>query len=309
MRNLYTDLRTAIIHYLDDKVPVSVMKQGPPRSTTNMVQTLSTEDQGERGEDAEMPKNEIFAMPSSTGRVKAKARAKERRENAGTVVKVIITAETARMTNHTPSGQMVGNGRFRKATRQAKMQAKDGMQARAIGTSGEIVRAEAKTGMGMASPTVRYDNINTADHNVLNEGSESRNNHRNAVVVQDLATQWIQSYPCKTKASQETEKSLRKFLEPSEKPKVIKTNNFFGKACEDLSWNHCTSTLHRSVNMLKGKNGETRALLKSRKSSCNLTKPTKNPKPNENVDHDQERRPVPFRNTGVAARIQRKSCG
>ena len=34
---------------------------------------------------------------------------------------------------------------------------------------------------------------------VLTEGSESRNNHRYAVVVQDLATQWIQSYPCRNK--------------------------------------------------------------------------------------------------------------
>ena len=31
-------------------------------------------------------------------------------------------------------------------------------------------------------------------------------------MVQDLATQWIQSYQCKTKTSQETEKSLRKSL-------------------------------------------------------------------------------------------------
>ena len=32
------------------------------------------------------------------------------------------------------------------------------------------------------------------------------------------------------------------------KPKVIGTDNAleFGKACEDLSWNHCTSTPHRS---------------------------------------------------------------
>ena len=39
------------------------------------------------------------------------------------------------------------------------------------------------------------------------------------------------------------------FLEPSEKAKVIYTDNSleFGKACEELSWNHCTSTLHRSV--------------------------------------------------------------
>ena len=51
-----------------------------------------------------------------------------------------------------------------------------------------------------------------------------------------------------TKTSQESEKSLPKFLEPDRKPKVIYTDNSFefGKACEDLSWNHCTSTPHRS---------------------------------------------------------------
>ena len=87
----------------------------------------------------------------------------------------------------------------------------------------------------------------TADHKVLSEGCESRNNHRYAVVVQDLATQWIQSFPCKTKTSQKTERSLQKFLEPNRKPEVIYTDNSleFGKACEDLSWNHCTSTPHR----------------------------------------------------------------
>ena len=67
-------------------------------------------------------------------------------------------------------------------------------------------------------------------------------------MVQDLAIQWIQSYPCKTKTSQETQKSLQKFLEPTSKPKVIYTENSieFGKTCEDFSWNHCTSTPHRS---------------------------------------------------------------
>ena len=87
-----------------------------------------------------------------------------------------------------------------------------------------------------------------ADHKVLSEGCESRNNHRCAVLVQDLAPQWIQSYPCKTKTSQETQKSLMKFLEPTRKPKVIHTDNSltFGKSCEEMSWNHCTSTPHRS---------------------------------------------------------------
>ena len=39
-----------------------------------------------------------------------------------------------------------------------------------------------------------------------------------------------------------------KFLEPTRKPKVIKTDNSleFGTSCEDLSWNQCTSTPHRS---------------------------------------------------------------
>ena len=88
----------------------------------------------------------------------------------------------------------------------------------------------------------------TADHKVLSESCESRNNYRCAIVVQDLATQWIQSYPCKTKTSQETKRSLQKILEPNRKPKVFYTDNSmeFGKACEDLSWNPCTSTPHRS---------------------------------------------------------------
>ena len=85
-------------------------------------------------------------------------------------------------------------------------------------------------------------------HKVLNEGCASRDNHRYAVVVQDLATQWIQSYPCKTKSSHETERSLSKFLEPLHRQKVVFSDNSmeFGKACEDLSWNHRTSTPHRS---------------------------------------------------------------
>ena len=93
-----------------------------------------------------------------------------------------------------------------------------------------------------------FGDLKTADHKVLTENRESRNNHRYAIVVQDVATQWIQSYPCKTKTSQETQRSLQKFLEPNRKPTVIYTDNSleFGKACEDLSWNHCTSTPYRS---------------------------------------------------------------
>ena len=113
----------------------------------------------------------------------------------------------------------------------------------------KITRAPCRRRIGRVVPRAKnFGDFITADHKVLSEGCGSRNNHRYAVVVQDLATQWIQSYPCKTKTSQETQRSLQKFLEPDRKPKVIYTDNSleFGKACEELSWNHCTSTPHRS---------------------------------------------------------------
>ena len=66
----------------------------------------------------------------------------------------------------------------------------------------------------------KFGDLIPADNKILNEEGESRNNHQYAVVVQDLATQWIPSYPCVTKTSQETEQSSRNFFEPSERPNV-----------------------------------------------------------------------------------------
>ena len=113
----------------------------------------------------------------------------------------------------------------------------------------KITRAPCRRRNGEAVPrAANFGDLITADHKVPSDNCESRNNHRHAVVVQDLATQWIQAYPCKNKTSQETQRSLQKFLEPERKPNVIYTDNSleFGKACEDLSWNHCTSAPHRS---------------------------------------------------------------
>ena len=53
--------------------------------------------------------------------------------------------------------------------------------------SGTVPRAE------------NFGDLITADHKLLSDNCESRNNHRHAVVVQDLATQWIQPCPCKKK--------------------------------------------------------------------------------------------------------------
>ena len=54
----------------------------------------------------------------------------------------------------------------------------------------------------------------TADQKVLNEDQESRMHRKCAVFVQGLETQWIHSYPCKTKSAQETQRNLRKSYVP-----------------------------------------------------------------------------------------------
>ena len=93
----------------------------------------------------------------------------------------------------------------------------------------KITRAPCRRRNGGAvSRAENVGDLITADHKVPSQGCESRNNHRYAVVVHDLATQWIHPYPCKTKTSQETERRLQKFLEPNRKPEVIYTDNSFG---------------------------------------------------------------------------------
>ena len=62
----------------------------------------------------------------------------------------------------------------------------------------KITRAPCRRRNGGAVPRAEnFGDLITADHKVLSDNCESRNNHRYAVVVQDLATQWIQAYPCK----------------------------------------------------------------------------------------------------------------
>ena len=77
----------------------------------------------------------------------------------------------------------------------------------------KITRAPWRRRIGGAVPRAENSgDLITADHKVLSDNCEPRNNHRYAVVVQDLATQWIQAYPCKTQTSQENTKELAKFL-------------------------------------------------------------------------------------------------
>ena len=85
----------------------------------------------------------------------------------------------------------------------------------------------------------RFGGVITADHRVLIEEQESGLHHEFAVVVQDLATQWIESYPCKTTSAQETQRGLRTFFTYGQ---------IFGfiEVCEELDRNCARSTLRRS---------------------------------------------------------------
>ena len=79
----------------------------------------------------------------------------------------------------------------------------------------KITRAPCRRRNGEAVPrAVNFGDLITADHKVLSDNCESRNKHRYAVVVQDLAFQWIQAYPCKNKTSQEPREACKSSWNP-----------------------------------------------------------------------------------------------
>ena len=110
-----------------------------------------------------------------------------------------------------------------------------------------MTRAPCRRRTGDAVPRTEIFGDYSRSQN-LGEGCDARNNHKFAVEI------GFSLLRAKKKTSQETEKSLRKFLEPSEKPKVIYIHNSseFGKSCEELSWNHRTSTRRRMVLLKSG---------------------------------------------------------
>ena len=79
----------------------------------------------------------------------------------------------------------------------------------------KITRAPCRRRNGEAVPRAeKFGDLITADHKVLSDNCESRNNHRYAVLVQDLATQWIQAYPCKTKLHKKPREACKSSWSP-----------------------------------------------------------------------------------------------
>ena len=82
----------------------------------------------------------------------------------------------------------------------------------------KMTRAPCRRRTGEAVPGAeKFGDLITADHKVLNGQGESQNNHQHEVVVQDLATQSIQSYPCKTKNFSGNRKEFKKVSRAVEK--------------------------------------------------------------------------------------------
>ena len=105
-----------------------------------------------------------------------------------------------------------------------------------------------KRNSGAVPRAEKYGDLITADHKVLSDNCvlETITDMQSCCKTQSLnGSKHIRA---KQGLHKNTQKSLQKFLEPDRNPKVIYTDNSleFVKACEDLPWNHCTSTPHRS---------------------------------------------------------------
>ena len=79
----------------------------------------------------------------------------------------------------------------------------------------KMTRAPCRRRTGEALPRAeKFGDLITADHKILNEEGESRNNHRYAVVVQDLSTQWIQASRAKTKLHKKPREACKSSWNP-----------------------------------------------------------------------------------------------
>ena len=73
-------------------------------------------------------------------------------------------------------------------------------------------------------------------------GELTNADHRNALIVQDLCSNWIQNYLAKYKNSAKTLRCLQRFVPHTQTSGRIYTENSldFIQACQDLQWTHDT---------------------------------------------------------------------
>lgn len=94
-------------------------------------------------------------------------------------------------------------------------------------------------------PAMKFGDRITADHAVMNDDNKSAEDEAlNACVIQDGFSNWLQSYPCKTKGAADTLRSFQKFLGPDVLAKHVYTDNSkeFAAALQQLCVCHDTCT-------------------------------------------------------------------
>ena len=110
----------------------------------------------------------------------------------------------------------------------------------------KITRAPCTRRNGEAVPrAVNFGDLITADHKVLSDNCESRNNHRYAVVVQDLATRRIRA---KTRLHKKPREACKSSWNPrgNQKSFTLTIPWNLAKPVKILLGIICTSTPHRS---------------------------------------------------------------
>ena len=106
-------------------------------------------------------------------------------------------------------------------------------------------------------PSTKFANLITADHKILKVRNESRCGQRNALIVQNEFTNWIQSDPMETKDTSESMSCLRRFLAPLRRPEHIytdvKRNNISVTRCTVGSRHKYTSSLRNDWSVRKSR--------------------------------------------------------
>ena len=89
----------------------------------------------------------------------------------------------------------------------------------------------------------------TADHIIMNEGNESRNHDRVALVVQDSYSYWLQAYPAQHKSADECFAAFRRFIGVGKEAGHCYTDGSeeLEASLKKLQWPHDTSTPRRAA--------------------------------------------------------------
>ena len=90
----------------------------------------------------------------------------------------------------------------------------------------------------------KFCDLVTADHQVFCAEGESRSDQRCALFVQDLATQWIQSYPCKNtnfRTNDEKSVEVSRSWKKTEGSHTLPTHWNFETRVKIFNGHHCAS--------------------------------------------------------------------